>query len=76
MAGVQLFVEMGKLPACVFQKEAAVERKDSREEIEKEDSEEAENQGPVCAKENELIRDEEFEFAHEPESEGEDKGDS
>jgi hypothetical protein len=67
---------MRELPTSVFEKESAIDRECCGEEIYKEDHKEEDNRSPVLVDENGLVRNEEFQFAHEPEREREQNSDS
>jgi hypothetical protein len=70
-----LLVDVRELAAGVFQEEFPLEGVDPREQIHEQNAEPSEDDGAISMSDNVFIRDEEFQFIHEPEAKSEQDGD-
>jgi len=74
VANMELLVDVGQLPASVLEERLANEDESAREEVEKQSSEKDCERPAILAEEERAVGDQEFQLAHEIETNGEQEG--
>ena len=76
VANMELLIDVGQLPASVFEEGLANEDESAGEEVEKQAPEKDRECPSILAEEQRTIRDQEFQLAHEIEADSKHNGDS